>query len=70
MFHVRPGDIVYVAPEMKHRLLNTGTDRLVVRLMVTSNVAPSHTFYEQQTDGLHKRITHRLNGKPSLPPSR
>jgi len=70
MVHVGPGDVIYVAPEMKHRLLNTGTDRLVVWLTVTPNVTPSHTFYEQQPDGLYKRITQRLDGKTSLPPSR
>jgi len=68
--HVGPGDVVCVAAEMKHRLLNTGTDRLVVWLTVTPNVTPSHTFYEQQPDGLYKRITPRLDGKPILPPSR
>ncbi len=64
---VGPGEVVYVAPEMKHRLANVGTDRLVVWLTVTPNVTPSHTFYDQQPDGTWLRKTPRLDGKPVLP---
>ena len=66
---VGPGEVVYVAPEMKHRLANVGADRLVVWLTVTPNVTPSHTFYDQQPDGSWLRKTPRLDGKPVLPPT-
>jgi quercetin dioxygenase-like cupin family protein len=63
------GDVVHVAPEMKHQLGNAGTERLVVWLTVTPNVTPSHTFYNPQPDGTWLRTTPRLDGKTSLPPS-
>ncbi|MDP6057322.1 MAG: cupin domain-containing protein [Pirellulaceae bacterium] len=66
---VSAGDMVYVAPEMKHRLGNAGTERLVVWLTVTPNVTPSHTFYKPQPDGTWVRTTTHLDGKPILPPS-
>jgi quercetin dioxygenase-like cupin family protein len=67
---VATGDVAYVAPEMKHGFRNVGRDRLVVWLTVTPNVTPSHTFYEQQADGTWNRVTPRLDGKPSRPPSK
>ena len=64
------GDVLYVPAEQKHELANVGEGRLEVWLMVTPNVNPSHTYYEEQDDGTWKRVTQRLDGKESPPPSR
>lgn len=53
-----------------HELANIGDGRLEVWLTVTPNVTPSHTFYEKLTNGTWNRITPRLDGQESLPPSR
>ena len=66
---VGAGDVVYVAPEMKHGLANPGADRLEAWLTVTPNVTPSHTFYDELPDGTWERVTPRLDGRPILPPS-
>ena len=65
-----PDDVLYVPAEQKHELANIGDGRLEVWLTVTPNVTPSHTFYEKQTNGIWNRITPRLDGQESLPPSR
>jgi mannose-6-phosphate isomerase-like protein (cupin superfamily) len=63
------GQVVYVPMELKHRLVNpSATEKLYVWLTVTPNVTPSHTYYEPQADGTWKRITPRLDGRPSRPP--
>ena len=65
-----PDDVLYVPAEQKHELANIGDGRLEVWLTVTPNVTPSHTFYEKLTNGTWNRITPRLDGQESLPPSR
>jgi mannose-6-phosphate isomerase-like protein (cupin superfamily) len=67
-FH--PGEALYVPAEQKHTLANVGDERLEVWLTVTPNVTPTHTFYEEQQDGAWKRVTPRLDGRKSRPPSR
>jgi mannose-6-phosphate isomerase-like protein (cupin superfamily) len=67
---VAAGDVVHVAPEMKHGFFNPGPDRLAAWLTVTPNVTPSHTFYEQLPDSTWKRVTPRLDGRPIRPPTR
>ena len=62
------GDVLYVPAEEKHELQNVGEGRLEVWLTVTPNVTPSHTFYEEQTDGTWARVTPRLDGRKSRPP--
>lgn len=64
-----PGDVLYVPEEMKHKLFNPGADKLAVWLTVTPNVFPTHTFYEPLPDGSWQRITPRLDGRESRPPS-
>ena len=65
-----PGEVLYVPAEQKHELANVGEGRLEVWLTVTPNVTPTHTFYEERADGTWERITPRLDGRDSLPPSR
>lgn len=65
-----PGDVLHVPAEQKHELANVGDGRLEVWLTVTPNVTPSHTFYEEQADGTWSRVTPRLDGRESPPPSR
>ena len=65
-----PDDVLYIPAEQKHELANIGDGRLEVWLTVTPNVTPSHTFYEKLTNGTWNRITPRLDGQESLPPSR
>ena len=64
------GDVLYVPAEQKHELANVGKGRLEVWLTVTPNVNPSHTYYEVHDDGTWKRVTPRLDGRESPPPSR
>ena len=66
----RPGEALYVPEEQKHSLANVGDERLEVWLTVTPNVTPTHTFYDEQPDGTWKRVTPRLDGRQSRPPSR
>jgi mannose-6-phosphate isomerase-like protein (cupin superfamily) len=63
-------EVLYVPAEEKHELANVGKGRLEVWLTVTPNVAPSHTFYDEQTDGTWRRTTPRLDGLDSRPPSK
>ncbi len=65
-----PGEVLYVPAEQKHELANVGEGRLEVWLTVTPNITPTHTFYEEQDNGTWKRVTPRLDGRDSLPPSR
>ena len=65
-----PSDVLYVPAEQKHELANVGDVRLEVWLLVTPNVTPTHTFYEEQTNGTWERVTPRLDGRESFPPSR
>lgn len=64
-----PGEALYVPAEEKHSLENVGDERLVVWLTVTPNVTPTHTFYEELPGGKWKRVTPRLDGRESWPPS-
>lgn len=64
-----PGEALYVPAEEKHSLKNVGDERLVVWLTVTPNVTPSHTFYEERSDGTWVRVTPRIDGQQSWPPS-
>jgi quercetin dioxygenase-like cupin family protein len=63
------GEVLYVPAEQKHELANAGEGRLEVWLTVTPNVTPSHTFYNEESDGTWVRTTPRLDGLSSLPPS-
>lgn len=65
-----PDDVLYVPAEQKHELANIGNGRLEVWLTVTPNITPSHIFYEKLANGTWNRITPRLDGQESLPPSR
>jgi len=63
------GEVLYVPAEEKHELANVGEGRLEVWLTVTPNVTPSHTFYEEQSNGTWERTTPRLDGLNSRPPT-
>jgi len=65
-----PDDVLYVPAEQKHELANIGDGRLEVWLTVTPNITPSYIFYEKLVNGTWNRITPRLDGQESLPPSR
>jgi len=65
-----PGEVLYVPAEEKHELKNIGNSLLEVWLTVTPNVSPSHTFYEEQAVGTWVRVTPRVDGLKSRPPSR
>ncbi len=67
---VTSGDVVYVAPEMKHGFFNPGPERLAAWLTVTPNVTPTHTFYDPLPGGSWQRITPRIDGHPVRPPTR
>ena len=69
MERFEPGEALYVPAEEKHSLENVGDEKLVVWLTVTPNVTPTHTFYEERSDGTWERVTPRLDGRESLPPS-
>lgn len=64
-----PREVLYVPAEEKHELKNIGNSLLEVWLTVTPNVSPSHTFYEEQADGTWVRVTPRVDGQESRPPS-
>lgn len=65
-----PGEVLYVPAEEKHELKNIGNSLLEVWLTVTPNVSPSHTFYDKQAEGTWMRVTPRIDGLGSRPPSR
>ncbi len=59
---VVPGDVIVIPQQVTHRLRNPGAEKLAMWVTVTPNTSPSHTRYEQQTDGSWKRVTPRADG--------
>ncbi|MGB1748842.1 MAG: cupin domain-containing protein [Dehalococcoidia bacterium] len=66
---IGPREVLHVPAEEKHELKNIGNSLLEVWLTVTPNVSPSRMFYEEQADVTWVRVTPRVDGQESRPPS-